>query len=107
MDGRSQSLPSATSAELRDYVLEEWSSADAALIADETGFLKKGLHSVGVKRQYTGTAGRIENSQVGGFLCYAGNKDAALVVAGAAQYRRKARACLLSLLRPGSVKPFV
>ena len=68
MDGRSQSLPSATSAELRDYVLEEWSSADAALIADETGFLKKGLHSVGVKRQYTGTAGRIENSQVGGFL---------------------------------------
>ena len=42
-------------------------------------FLKKGVHSVGVKRQYTGTAGRIENSQVGVFLCYASNKGAALV----------------------------
>jgi SRSO17 transposase len=65
--------------QLRDYVLEELSSPDAVLIADETGFLKKGLHSVGVKRQYTGTAGRIENSQVGVFLCYASNKGAALV----------------------------
>jgi SRSO17 transposase len=65
--------------QLRDYVLEELRSPDAVLIADETGFLKKGLHSVGVKRQYTGTAGRIENSQVGVFLCYASNKGAALV----------------------------
>ena len=65
--------------QLRDYVLEELRSPDAVLIADETGFLKKGLHSVGVKRQYTGTAGRIENSQVGVFLCYAGDKGAALV----------------------------
>ena len=65
--------------QLRDYVLEELSSPDAVLIADETGFLKKGLHSAGVKRQYTGTAGRIENSQVGVFLCYASNKGAALV----------------------------
>ncbi len=64
---------------LRSYVLEELSSPDAVLIADETGFLKKGLHSVGVKRQYTGTAGRIENSQVGVFLCYASDKGAALV----------------------------
>jgi SRSO17 transposase len=40
------------------------------LIVDETGFLKKGLLSAGVKRQYTGTAGRIENSPVGVFLCY-------------------------------------
>ncbi len=64
---------------VRDYVLEELSSPDAVLIADETGFLKKGLHSVGVKRQYTGTAGRIENSQVGVFLCYAGEQGAALV----------------------------
>lgn len=64
---------------LRDYVLEELSSPDAVLIADETGFLKKGLHSVGVKRQYSGTAGRIENSQVGVFLCYASNQGAALV----------------------------
>jgi SRSO17 transposase len=55
------------------------SSPDAVLIADETGFLKKGEHSVGVKRQYTGTAGRIENSQVGVFLCYASDKGAALL----------------------------
>jgi SRSO17 transposase len=41
------------------------------LVIDETGFLKKGTHSVGVQRQYTGTAGRIENAQVGVFLCYA------------------------------------
>ena len=64
---------------VRDYVLEELSSPDSVLIADETGFLKKGLHSAGVKRQYTGTAGRIENSQVGVFLCYASDKGAALV----------------------------
>lgn len=65
--------------ELRKYVEEALSSPDAVLIADETGFLKKGIHSVGVKRQYTGTAGRIENSQVGVFLCYASDKGAALV----------------------------
>jgi len=49
------------------------------LIVDETGFLKKGLHSVGVKRQYTGTAGHTENSQVGVFLCYASGRGVALV----------------------------
>jgi SRSO17 transposase len=65
--------------QLRGYVLEELSSPGAVLIADETGFLKKGEHSVGIKRQYTGTAGRIENSQVGVFLCYASDKGAALV----------------------------
>ena len=65
--------------QLRDYVVEELRSPDAVLIADETGFLKKGLRSVGVKRQYTGTAGRIENSQVGVFLCYASNQGAALL----------------------------
>src|SRR5664279_6333663 len=52
---------------LRNYVLEELSSPDAVLIVDETGFVKKGRHSAGVKRQYSGTAGRIENSQVGVF----------------------------------------
>lgn len=65
--------------QVREYVLEELNDPEAVLIADETGFLKKGLHSVGVKRQYTGTAGRIENSQVGVFLCYATNQGAALV----------------------------
>ena len=45
--------------------------ADAVLVVDETGFLKKGNKSVGVQRQYSGTAGRIENSQIGVFLAYA------------------------------------
>src|SRR5664279_3242845 len=49
------------------------------LSVDETGFVKKGRHSAGVKRQYSGTAGRIENSQVGVFLGYASDKGAALV----------------------------
>ena len=43
----------------------------AVLVADETGFLKKGKMSAGVARQYTGTAGRVENCQVGVFLAYA------------------------------------
>lgn len=65
--------------ELCRYVVEAFGSADALLIVDETGFLKKGVHSAGVKRQYSGTAGRIENSQVGVFLSYASEKGAALV----------------------------
>jgi SRSO17 transposase len=64
---------------VRSYALQELHSADAVLIVDETGFLKKGNHSAGVKRQYSGTAGRIENSQVGVFLCYGSDKGAALV----------------------------
>ncbi len=49
------------------------------MIVDETGFLKKGEKSVGVARQYTGTAGKKENCQVGVFLCYASKKGAAFV----------------------------
>ena len=49
------------------------------LIVDETGFLKKGIHSVGVQRQYSGTAGRIENSQVGVFMTLAGSRGHALI----------------------------
>ncbi|MDE1497552.1 IS701 family transposase, partial [Xenorhabdus bovienii] len=49
------------------------------LIIDETGFIKKGTHSAGVQRQYSGTAGRVENSQIGVFLCYAGNGGNAFV----------------------------
>src|SRR3954462_6079877 len=52
----------------RDYVIEHLGAADGVLIVDETGFLKKGEHSVGVARQYSGTAGRIENAQIGVFL---------------------------------------
>ena len=49
------------------------------LIVDETGFVKKELHSAGVQRQYSGTAGRIENSPIGVFLCYAGHGGSAFI----------------------------
>src|SRR5581483_7418550 len=58
--------------DLRAYVAEHLGDPDGVLIVDETGFLKKGTKSVGVQRQYSGTAGRIENCQVGVFLAYAG-----------------------------------
>jgi SRSO17 transposase len=56
---------------LRAYVVEMLATPNAVLVIDETGFLKKGRKSVGVQRQYSGTAGRIENCQVGVFLSYA------------------------------------
>lgn len=61
--------------EVRDdvcaYVVEHLGNEQAVLIVDETGFLKKGMYSAGVQRQYSGTAGRIENCQVGVFMAYA------------------------------------
>jgi len=57
--------------DLRDYVCDRLGGEDAVLVVDETGDLKKGTHTVGVQRQYTGTAGRIENSQVAVYLTYA------------------------------------
>jgi len=63
----------------RGYAVERLGEADAVLVVDETGFLKKGKHSAGVARQYSGTAGRIENSQVGVFLAYASRKGHALI----------------------------
>jgi SRSO17 transposase len=65
--------------DLRDYALEHFGDEEAVLIVDETGFLKKGNKSVGVQRQYSGTAGRIENCQIGVFLCYASTKGAAFI----------------------------
>ena len=65
--------------DLRDYVIDAFADPDATLILDETGDLKKGVHSVGVQRQYTGTAGRIENSQVAVFLTYAAPRGHALI----------------------------
>ncbi len=50
--------------DLRAYVVEQLGDPGAVLVLDETGFVKKGRHSVGVQRQYSGTAGRIENSDV-------------------------------------------
>jgi SRSO17 transposase len=57
--------------DLRTYVLEHLGDPAGVLVVDETGFLKKGAHSVGVARQYTGTTGQVENCQVGVFLTYA------------------------------------
>jgi SRSO17 transposase len=57
--------------DLRGYVVEQLSDSAAVLVVDETGDLKKGTATVGVQRQYTGTAGRIENSQVAVYLVYA------------------------------------
>ncbi|WP_371628251.1 IS701 family transposase [Streptomyces sp. NBC_00341] len=64
--------------EVRSYVLDHL-GGDGVLIVDETGFLKKGDRSAGVQRQYTGTAGRIENAQVGVFLAYASAQGRALI----------------------------
>jgi SRSO17 transposase len=57
--------------DLQAYVVERLGDPEAVLVLDETGFLKKGDKSVGVQRQYSGTAGRIENCQIGVFLGYA------------------------------------
>ena len=65
--------------DLRDYVLEHLGDPDAVLVVDETGDVKKGTKSVGVQRQYTGTAGRIENSQVAVYLAYAAPAGCAFV----------------------------
>ena len=57
--------------DLRAYVVEHLGDPGAVLVVDETGDLKKGTQTVGVQRQYTGTAGRVENAQVAVFLTYA------------------------------------
>ena len=65
--------------ELRTYVMEQLADEQGVLVVDETGFLKKGKKSAGVARQYSGTAGRRENCQVGVFLLYASTKGAAFI----------------------------
>jgi len=65
--------------DLRGYVVDAFAEDDAVLVVDETGDLKKGECSVGVQRQYTGTAGRIENAQVAVFLTYAACRGHALI----------------------------
>src|SRR5919206_284797 len=66
--------------DLRSYVVEHLGDPAAVLVLDETGFLTKGSKSVGVQRQYSGTAGRIENCQIGVFLGYASRHGHALIV---------------------------
>jgi SRSO17 transposase len=65
--------------EVRISVKETLASPHAVIVIDETGFLKKGRKSVGVQQQYSGTAGRIENCQIGVFLAYASVRGHALL----------------------------
>ncbi|MEU4595454.1 IS701 family transposase [Micromonospora aurantiaca (nom. illeg.)] len=65
--------------DLRQLITSRFGTPNAVLVVDDTGDLKKGVHTVGVQRQYTGTAGRIENSQVGVFLGYAGTDGHTLI----------------------------
>jgi SRSO17 transposase len=65
--------------DLRGYVIDHLGEADGILAVDETGFVKKGKKSAGVARQYSGTAGRRENSQVGVFLLYSSAKGYAFI----------------------------
>jgi SRSO17 transposase len=69
--GRAAWDPETLRNRLRAYVTAYLHAPDAVGVIDETGFLKKGTHSAGVARQYSGTAGRIENSQIGVFVAYA------------------------------------
>jgi SRSO17 transposase len=65
--------------EVRTYGIEQLAEPGGILVVDETGFVKKGQKSAGVARQYSGTAGRGENSQVGVFLSYARSNGAAFI----------------------------
>ena len=68
--GRAAWEANAVRDDLRAYVVKHLGDPEGVLIVDEAGFLKKGEHSVGVQRQYSGTAGRIENCQMGVFPAY-------------------------------------
>ena len=65
--------------DVRGYVVEHLGDPGAVLVVDETGDLKKGTGTVGVQRQYTGTAGRIENAQVAVYLAYASEAGHAMI----------------------------
>jgi SRSO17 transposase len=65
--------------DLRGYVVDHLGDSDAVLVVDETGDLKKGTATVGVQRQYTGTAGRVENAQVAVYLAYAARAGHAFI----------------------------
>ena len=64
---------------VRDYVVETLGTEDAVLVIDETGFLKQGKASCGVARQYTGSAGKITNCQIGVFAAYVSQRGHAFI----------------------------
>src|SRR5215475_7766690 len=64
--------PEAVRDALRRYIIQHLGASDAVVVLDATGFLKKGHYSAGVARQYSGTAGKVDNCQIGVFLGYAG-----------------------------------
>ncbi|RKZ67431.1 MAG: IS701 family transposase, partial [Gammaproteobacteria bacterium] len=66
-------------AKYRNLVNDDLGSPDGALIFDESGFIKKGKDSIGVARQYCGTAGKVDNCQVGVFAAYVSEQGYALV----------------------------
>jgi SRSO17 transposase len=74
---RSAGVADAVQGDLQAYVVDELGDPEGVLVVDETGFLKKGTKSCGVAHQYSGTAGRIENCQIGVFLGYASPKGRA------------------------------
>jgi SRSO17 transposase len=77
--GRANWDADAVRDDVREYVIEHLADDESSLIVDETGFIKKGEKSVGVKRQYTGTVGKRENCQVGVFLAYASERGQAFI----------------------------
>ena len=77
--GRSHWDADALREVVRDYALETLAEPDAVLVVDETGFLKQGKASCGVGRQYTGSAGKITNCQVGVFAAYVSDKGHAFI----------------------------
>jgi SRSO17 transposase len=64
---------------VREHVVETLAEADAVLVVDETGFLKQGKASCGVARQYTGSAGKITNCQIGVFAAYVSDRGHAFI----------------------------
>jgi SRSO17 transposase len=77
--GRAVWAAEAVRDDLRGDVMEHLGTPQGVVVIDETGFLKKGRHSAGVARQYSGTAGRVENCQIGVFLAYARARGQALL----------------------------
>jgi SRSO17 transposase len=86
------------------YIAAKLGDPAGVLIADETGFLKSGQHSAGVQRQYTGTAGKITNCQVGVFLAYAAPAQGTRVLPGHCMCPNRGRRTRTGASGPGSAR---